>query len=657
MRRSDDIIENNIDSNSHYHEKIIFSFVVFYLWCSAAVSATPDYQAWVHEIQQRLTQAEQQYRQGEVQAARQSVQLAYFEVFENLEGPIRINLSAKRSYQMEAKFGAIRQQMTAQEPQDAVTAAIAELKQDLDSVLPVLEGGHQLTAESTHDTLAQTSDGYWPQQFRLTEDLLAQAITAYQQQRYTEASQLVQKAQYDGFKNNELETQLRLQVSAKAAADINAQFSNLIALTRQPDKLNDISYQVTVLLQDLSDQLASLPVPADAVQPQEPSAGTQSEATAENQNQDWAAVREQINQAITAAIGQYQQGDAQGAMLSVQDSYFDLFEASGMENRIGAADSNFKAQLEGYFTRMVSLMKSGSPLAALQQQQLGLAQDLQTAVERLQQDSGTGWGLFISSLLILLREGLEALLIVAAIVAYLIKNGHQDKLPLIRQSVWIALAASLVTAVLFQWLFTGSGASREILEGVTMLIAVVILFGMSYWLLAKVEAHRWKAYLEGKLNLSLSRGSLWGLWFTSFLAVYREGAETVLFYYALLAEAKTPATAGLVFAGMGVGAVALTIIFFLMRYSVVKLPLKPFFLFTGSFMYLMAFVFAGKGVLELIEGKIFQPTLFAFIPQISWLGIYPYAETLIPQLILVLAALFALWRIKQQGNSTLTKER
>ena len=633
-------------------KKFIFGFILFYLWCTAAVSAEPDYQALVQDIQQRLTQAEQQYRQGKVQAARQNVQLAYFEVFENLEGPIRINLSAKRSYQMEAKFGAIRQQMNAQQSQAAVAAALEDLKQDLESVLPVLEGGHQLTAESTHDTLAQSADDYWPQQFRLTEDLLAQAITAYQQQRYAEASQLVQQAQYDGFKNNELETQLRLQVSAKAAGDINAQFSSLIALMRQPEKLNDISYQITTLLQDLSDQLASLPVPATAVQPENPPDGDVAAPATESRNQDWAAVREQINQAITAAITQYQQGDAQGAMLSVQDSYFDLFEASGMENRIGAADSNFKAQLEGYFTRMVSLMKSGSPVAALQQQQQGLAQDLQSAVVRLQQDNATGWGLFVSSLLILLREGLEALLIVAAIVAYLAKNGHQDKLPLIRQSVWIALAASLVTAVLFQMLFAGSGASREILEGVTMLIAVVILFGMSYWLLAKVEARRWKAYLEGKLNLSLSRGSLWGLWFTSFLAVYREGAETVLFYYALLAEARTPVAAGLVFAGMGVAAVALMAIFFLMRYSVVKLPLKPFFLFTGSFMYLMAFVFAGKGVLELIEGKIFQPTLLAFIPQISWLGIYPYVETLTPQLILGLAALLALWRLRQQSNTT-----
>lgn len=635
--------------------RIILSCILFSFWCFGAVSAEPNYQTFVDDIQQRLTLAEAQYQKGDVQTARQSVQLAYFEVFENLEGPIRVNISAKRSYQMEAKFGEIRQQMTEKLPVNVVGAAIQDLKQDLVSVLPALKDGHQLTAENTHDSYQPNVDSFWQQQFKLTDDLLAQAITVYQQQQYTQASQLVQKAQYSGFKNNDLETQMRMHVSAKAAGDINAQFSRLIALTQQPDQLNEISYQVTSLLQDLGDQLASVPLPTRAVQPEATTATpAQGLMAAEKQNQDWATTRMQINRAIADAITQYQQGDVQAAMLSVQDAYFDLFEASGMENRVGAADSEFKAQLEGYFTRMVSQMKSGRAVAEIRQQQQGLSQDLQTAVERLQKETKTSWGLFISSLLILLREGLEALLIVAAIVAYLVKNGHQDKLSLIRQSVLVALAASLVTAVLFQWLFTGAGASREALEGITMLIAVVVLFGMSYWLLAKVEARRWKAYLEGKLGLSLSRGSLWGLWFTSFLAVYREGAETVLFYYALLAEAQTPAAVGSVFAGMVVSAVALIIIFVLMRYSVVKLPLKPFFLLTGSFMYLMAFIFAGNGVLELIEGKIVQPTLVSFIPQISWLGIYPYAETLTPQLVLLLAALLALWRMKLQSNLPLS---
>lgn len=139
-----------------------------------------------------------------------------------------------------------------------------------------------------------------------------------------------------------------------------------------------------------------------------------------------------------------------------------------------------------------------------------------------------------------------------------------------------------------------------------------------------------------------------GLWLTSFLAVYREGAETVLFYYALIGDAQGLPGHLAIGAGFVIGCVVLLIAWLVMRYSVVRLPLKPFFLFTGGFMYLMAFVFAGKGVLELVEGKLFQPTLIAGIPEISWLGIYPYVETLLPQGILLLAALAALWIMRRR---------
>lgn len=612
------------------------------LWLALPLRAAENhYQAWVQDIQQRLDQALASYAQGDSQTARKTVQLAYFEVFENLEGPIRINLSAQRSYEMESQFTALRQLMGSDTPLPQVQQQVAAFKQELTDVLPQLEGGHTLTAQQSHDGYDAKVAPYWQQQFQITDDTLAQALQLYQQGDFAQASATVQQAQYRGFKNSELETQLRLSVSAKAAADINAQFSRLISLAGQPDQLNELAYQVTTLLQDLGDQLPNLPLPADQQAPAE------QQASAAAPQQDWAQVRQQIDQAVTAALAQYQDGKPDEAILAVQDAYFDLFEASGMENRLGAADSAFKAQVEGHFTRLVSQMKAGQPQSALQQTQAALLADLQLGVDRLQQGSSSHWGLFITSLLILLREGLEALLIVAAIIAYLIKNDQADKLPVIRQSVWMALLASLVTAALFQWLFAGSGASRELLEGITMLIAVVMLFGMSYWLLSKVEAAHWKAYLQGRINHSLDKGSLWGLWLTSFLAVYREGAETVLFYYALLAEAKEPVAVSAVLVGMLVGAVALAIIYLLMRYSVVRLPLKPFFIFTGSFMYLMAFVFAGKGVLELIEGKLFQPSLLPGVPELSWLGIYPYAETLLPQAILLLAALFALWRLKQ----------
>lgn len=204
-----------------------------------------------------------------------------------------------------------------------------------------------------------------------------------------------------------------------------------------------------------------------------------------NNRTDWAEVTTGINQSIQDAIARYQGGDAKNAILDIQDTYFDRFEASGMENKIGSRDSAFKTTLEAYFTRLVSLMKAGQPVERLNAEASALTQDLQKAVTMLGEGEETQWSLLLYSLMIIVREGLEALLIVAAIVAYMVKNNHQDKLPLIRQSVIVALIASVITAAIFQMLFTNSGASRELLEGITMLIAVVMLFFMSYWLLSK----------------------------------------------------------------------------------------------------------------------------------------------------------------------------
>ncbi|CND93891.1 putative high-affinity iron permease [Yersinia rohdei] len=581
------------------------------------------------------------------------VQMAYFEIFENLEGPIRINISAQKSYQMEAAFGEIRRMMGEGKPQAEVDDKINWLKNELSAVLPVLADGHKLTAEQQHGTYENSDIAvYWQQSFKIIDDLLAQAISEYQDGKYAAASQSVQQAHYQGFKNSEMEMSVRGNRSSQQAAAINQQFTALIALASQPDQMTEVAYRVTGLLQTIEDTLPGLPTTREQQQVTANQPTTAPIANSDGQaNADWAAVSGKINQAINEAISQYQTGQSTPAMLAIQDAYFDLFEASGMENKVGSRDAAFKSTLEGHFTRLVSLIKAGQPVEQLQAEALALQKDLSSAVEMLGGGDETDWSLFIYSLLIIVREGLEALLIVAAIVAYLVKNNHQDKLPLIRQSVVVALIASVLTAFVFQWLFANSGQSRELLEGFTMMIAVVMLFSMSYWLLSKTEARQWKAYLEGKFSKSLSSGSMVGLWLTSFLAVYREGAETVLFYLALMGDASTTSGHLSILAGFGVGCVILLVAYLVMRFTVVKLPLKPFFMFTGGFMYLMAFVFAGKSVLELIEGKLFEPTLLPGVPEISWLGIYPYLETLIPQGILLLAALVALWVMQRRGRA------
>nr|WP_192927017.1 FTR1 family protein [Citrobacter amalonaticus] len=623
---------------------------LFSLLISVSVWAATNYAPFIEDIEQRLDKTAELYSQQRTDEARRTVQMAYFEVFENLEGPIRINISASKSYEMESAFGEIRRMIGEKKPLADVQSKIDWLKASLREVEPVLDGGHRLVAEEQHSALTRTDIAvHWQESVRIIDDLLAQAVNDYQAGNYATASQHVQQAHYQGFKNSEMEMSVRQNRSAKDAAAINQQFSALIALAAQPDRLNDVSYQVTTLLQDIEDILPGLPTTRDDQLIAAPQTADNGPAAEESSRTNWGEVAGGINQSIQDAIARYQRGETQNAILDVQVSYFDRFEASGMENKIGSRDSAFKTTLEAYFTRLVSLMKAGQPAERLQSEASALEQDLQKAVTMLGEGEETQWSLLLYSLMIIVREGLEALLIVAAIVAYMVKNNHQDKLPLIRQSVIVALVASIITAVIFQLLFTNSGASRELLEGITMLIAVVMLFFMSYWLLSKVEARHWKAWLEGKLSHSLTTGSLVGLWLTSFLAVYREGAETVLFYYALIGDAKDVAGHMAIGAGFVIGCVVLLAAWLVMRYSVVRLPLKPFFMFTGSFMYLMAFVFAGKGVLELVEGKLFQPTLINGFPEISWLGIYPYVETLLPQAVLLLAALVALWVMRRKS--------
>ncbi|RDE82556.1 FTR1 family iron permease [Haemophilus parahaemolyticus] len=632
--------------------RLILSFIFsFILGLSQQLFAQDNYQQWVFDITNRLNNTEQLIKENKIDDAKTEVQMAYFEVFENLEGPIRINFSAQKSYQMEATFGEIRKMIGEGKPMSEIQAKIEGLKKELQEVLPSLIEGHQLNADGQHGVYDNAEiKPYWQQSFKTIDDLVAQAITYYENGDFSNAKKTFQQAQYDGYKNSEMEMSVRTNRSSEISSAINQQFYNLIRLSEQSDQMTEIAYQSTQLLQDIEEQLPNLPTTREEqnVQAMQSDAQTAND----NANQDWAKISTDINQRIQQAIVLYQQGDAKKAMLSVQNTYFDVFENSGMENKIGSRDSNFKAELEGYFTRLVSLMKAGQG-DKLQDQAVGLSQNLAKAVEMLQGGEQSDWSMFLYSLLIILREGLEALLIVAAIVAYMVKNNHHDKLPVIRQSVYVALAASVVTAFIFQLIFENSGQNRELLEGFTMIIAVFMLFSMSYWLLSKVEAQNWKRYLEGKLSTALTAGSLFGLWVTSFLAIYREGAETVLFYYALIGDAKSAVSLAYLLAGFVSGAILLAICYFIMRYSVVKLPLKPFFMFTGSFMYVMAFVFAGKSVLELIEGKLFEPTLVAGVPEISWLGVYPYVETLVPQAILILAAIFAFFVMKYQSKKAM----
>ena len=248
------------------------------------------------------------------------------------------------------------------------------------------------------------------------------------------------------------------------------------------------------------------------------------------------------------------------------------------------------------------------------------------------------WGAFVQAFLIILREGFEAILVIGAIVAFLVKTGHRRRLRDIWVGVGAALVASAATAIVLATVLKALPATREIIEGVTMLVAVGVLFSVSYWLVSKVEAARWQQFIREKVNDALADGGGTALAVVAFLAVYREGAETALFLQALFAEgAAVPLSLGVL-----VGFVALAVIFTLFHRYGVKIPLRPFFGVTSALLYYMAFVFMGKGIRELQEGNVLPITVLPGWPSVEAMGIYPSAQPLLGQLALLVLLAFAL---------------
>ena len=173
-----------------------------------------------------------------------------------------------------------------------------------------------------------------------------------------------------------------------------------------------------------------------------------------------------------------------------------------------------------------------------------------------------------------------------------------------------------------------------------MLLAAVVLFWVSYWIISKAEAERWQRYIQGKVQHALAAGSGAALAAAAFLAVYREGFETVLFYQALIGSA--PAGDAAIGFGFLTGCVLLAIVYGLFMRFGFRIPIRPFFLATGALLYLMAVVFAGRGVHELQEAGVIGLTLVRWAPTVDALGLFPSIETLLAQAVLVVPVVIGL---------------
>lgn len=235
---------------------------------------------------------------------------------------------------------------------------------------------------------------------------------------------------------------------------------------------------------------------------------------------------------------------------------------------------------------------------------------------------------FLNSLTIILREGLEAALIVAAILAFLRTSGQHGAAYYVHLG-WIgALAATLVTWFIAEFIIAVSGSNRELIEGIASLLAAFVLFYVSYWLLAKLEAQRWMDFIKTKIQMALSRGHVMALSGVAFLAVYREGLETVLFYQALLLRGSS--SRGFVLLGFILGVALLMLVVVAIFKAGLKIPLRNFFGLTSGLLYVLATIFAGEGIYRLQQVDLLHRTPLNLI-SLPTLGIYPNVEGLVVQ--------------------------
>lgn len=364
-------------------------------------------------------------------------------------------------------------------------------------------------------------------------------------------------------------------------------------------------------------------------------------------SQNWMQVYTHIEQMIHEGVEQYNNHDIDAAKKTVNDSYYGVYEKDGLEKAIRATISSKNANLTEYqYGKLKKAIRDDAGAEAVRTEADTLLSMIKSDVASLDAKGAGGgkWSSFIPAFVILLREGMEALLILVAIMAYLGKSGNEKYLNTVYNYSIAAVVASFATAYVFSTLLTqmAAGAHQEMIEGFTALFAVAVLLYMSFWMGRKAEARAWKAYIDNMMKTTLTTGRARALGVAAFLAVYREGAEVVLFYQALFNGAS--GDVDMIWYGFLAGCAVLAIIFAIIHKGLFRIPLRPFFIVTGTLMYIMAVSFAGGGISELQEAQVVSQTVLAvsWFPHVDWLGLYPTYETVGIQILLLIVGIAAL---------------
>jgi len=335
---------------------------------------------------------------------------------------------------------------------------------------------------------------------------------------------------------------------------------------------------------------------------------------------------------LAESVAAARAGDRAGATKLALSAYLDGFEP--IEPALATRDRPLFEKIESGMVAYRAKVAGGS-VKDVQAAAQVLQQQLDDADKALAPTENDAAATFVGALTILLREGLEALLVVVAMVAFLKKAERQDVLVYVHAGWVAALAAGGVTWAVATYLVGVSGASRELTEGFSSLFAAVVLLGVGMWMHQKSVAGRWQVYLKEKMSAALSQRAAWFLFSLAFIAVYREVFETVLFYAALWTEGN----GWPLLAGLAAGMVILGVLAAILLRTSAKLPIGKFFAASSLLVAVLAVVLAGKGIAGLQEAGWVHTSPVTF-PRIDILGIRPTLQTLLAQLtVLVVVAI------------------
>lgn len=333
---------------------------------------------------------------------------------------------------------------------------------------------------------------------------------------------------------------------------------------------------------------------------------------------------EQLDQ----SLAHYRNGDPAKAHRFAIAAYLEGFEP--MEISLDNLDKQLRHDIELEMMELRQLINNNVSVELVEKKIAHTKNLLLKADELLRAGKLSISGAFASALFVMLREGIEGILVLAAIIAFVVRSGQREALIYIHAGWGMALISGVFTWIAATWMVDVSGAGREITEGVTALIASTMLIYVGFWLHDKAHAQSWQKFLRDQVGAALEQKTLWALALVSFFAVYREIFETVLFYQALWAQVSE-VTRPALWAGMMTAVVLLLAVGWILFRFGIKLPLGLFFSGTSLLLAILAVVFAGQGVAALQEAGIIPTKTVNFI-SVPMLGLHPTVQTLLAQL-------------------------